>query len=305
MIRVALIAALALALQGCFLWPLGKDGDVDDIPDTSEQVVYRSAQSSMRAGNYRDGVTKLQHLEARFPFGRYAEQAQLELVYAYYMSYQPEAARTAADRFIRLHPQHPNVDYAYYMKGLAAFNEDRGLVDRFSVSNIAERDMTSTRTAFADFNQLLTRFPDSEFANDARQRMIYLRNLLANHEVSVANYYMRRGAFIAAANRARFVVESYPQATSVDQALAVLIEANFKLGLTDAANDSLRVLALNYPDFEAFAEDGTYMFDQAILNRHRGGWLNTVTFGLLGRPDIPPPIRIEHPEVDPSFDPNS
>ena len=182
-------------------------------------MLYRSAQSSLRSGNYRDAITKLQKLEARFPFGRYAEQAQLELIYANFMSYQPEAARSAADRFIRLHPQHPNVDYAYYIKGLAEFNKDRGLLDRFAATDISKRDPTSAKQAFDDFSEFLQRHPDSEYAADARQRMMFLVNILAKYEINVAKFYMRRGAYVAAANRARNVVEHYSQSQSVDDAL--------------------------------------------------------------------------------------
>jgi outer membrane protein assembly factor BamD len=280
-------------LAGC--WPFGRDkGDADDDQNSTEQSLYRSAQTSLRSGSYNDAITKLQKLEARFPFGRYAEQAQLELIYANYMSYQPEAARSSADRFIRLHPQHPNVDYAYYLKGLASFNQDHGLLDRFASADITTRDPTSTRQAFLDFSDLIERYPESQYAPDARQRMIYLRNLLAHYEIYVAGFYMRRGAYVAAANRARNVVEHYPQSLSVPDALAILIEANWRLGLPDAANDALRVLALNDPQYPAFDQKGHFVFRQQVVNRDRS-WLNMVTFGLLDRPAVPPPIEIGTP----------
>ncbi len=156
MTRIVVLAAVLSLLGGCALWPFGgHDKEEDEDQKSSEQMLYRSAQSSLRSGNYRDAITKLQKLEARFPFGRYAEQAQLELIYANFMSYQPEAARSAADRFIRLHPQHPNVDYAYYIKGLAEFNKDRGLLDRFAATDISKRDPTSSKQAFDDFSDFL------------------------------------------------------------------------------------------------------------------------------------------------------
>jgi len=295
-----LILVLACtALAGCSLWPFGKDDSAPaEEEDTSEQVLYRSAQSSLRAGNYNDAITKLEQLEARFPFGRYAEQAQLELIYAHFMGYSPEAARSAADRFIRLHPQHPNVDYAYYLKGLAAFSKDRGLVDRFSTTDISKRDSSSARQAFADFSDLIRLFPESEYAGDARQRMVYLRNLLAAAEVNVAQFYMGRRAYVAAANRARQVVENYSQSTSVADALAILVEANWKLGFETAANDALRVLAANYPRHPAFHENGDFVFEETVNNRDRS-WLNLVTLGLLDRPDVPPPIQIRYPDDAP------
>ena len=145
----------------------------------------------------------LQLLESRFPFGRYAEQAQLELIYAHYNNYEPAAAIEAADRFIRLHPQHPNVDYAFYMKGLAAYTQDQGLFDRWLPRDITKRDTGYAQEAFAEFAQLLARYPDSPYAPDARARMVHLRNLLARAEINVANYYFRRGAYVAALNRGR------------------------------------------------------------------------------------------------------
>ena len=257
-------------------------------------MLYRSAQSSLRSANYRDAITKLQKLEARFPFGRYAEQAQLELIYANFMSYQPEAARSAADRFIRLHPQHPNVDYAYYIKGLAEFNKDRGLLDRFSATDISKRDPTSSKQAFDDFSDFLQRHPDSEYAADARQRMVFLVNILAKYEINVAKFYMRRGAFVAAANRARNVVEHYSQSQSVDDALAILVEANWRLGLPEAANDAVRILAINDPNYPAFDDQGHFVFRQQTFDRDRS-WLNMMTFGMVDRPKVPPPITIDTP----------
>ena len=293
MTRIVFLASL-LALAGCSLWPFGNDKEKEDERNSSEQMLYRSAQTSLRSGNYRDAIEKLQKLEARFPFGRYAEQAQLELIYANFMSYQPEAVRSAADRFIRLHPQHPNVDYAYYLKGLAEFNRDRGLMDRFATTDISKRDPTSVRQSFADFSELLQRFPESEYAADARLRMIYLVDVLARYEINVANFYVRRGALVAAANRARTVVEHYPQSQSVGEALAILVETNWRLGLPDAANNSVRVLALNEPSFPAFDDQGNFVFGQQVFDRDRS-WINMMSFGLFDRPQVPAPIEIKTP----------
>jgi outer membrane protein assembly factor BamD len=293
MLRIASLTLLLAFASGCALWPFGKDKDKRDADEnTTEQILYRSAQSSLRSSNYRDAIEKLQRLEARFPFGRYAEQAQLELIYAHFKAYEPEAARSAADRFIRLHPQHPSVDYAYYMKGITAFYKDRGFLDRFGSTNLARRDQTSNRQAFADFSEFVARFPHSYYAADARQRLIYLRNLLASAEIAVADYYMRRGAYVAAANRARNVIEHYDQSQSVADALAINVEANWRLGLDEAARDALRVLALNYPSYPAFDASGRFVFKQSVLNRDRS-WLNMVSLGLLDRPEVPPPIRID------------
>lgn len=283
-------------LGGCSLIPFwgGDDEERDEDADlnATEQLLYRNVQRSLRAGNYQQAIEHLGRLEARFPFGRYAEQAQLELIYAHYMGFNHEAARNAADRFIRLHPQNPNVDYAYYLKGLAAYNKNRGIMDRLFSMDLAKRDMTSARDAYADFAELLSRFPDSPYAPDARKRMLYLRDMLAAHELHVANFYMERGAHVAAANRARFVIENYSRADAVPRALALLVEANYKLGLEDAANDALQVLASNFPDYDAFDEDGNLVLAEQILNRDRS-WTNIMTLGLIDRPDVPPPIRLE------------
>ncbi len=276
------------------MWPFGNNKAEEEDRNSSEQVLYRSAQASLRSGNYKDAIEKLQKLEARFPFGRYAEQAQLELIYANFMSYQPEAVRSAADRFIRLHPQHPNVDYAYYLKGLAEFNRDRGLMDRFASTDISKRDPSSVRQSFVDFSELLQRFPESVYAADARLRMIYLVDVLARHEINVANFYVRRGALVAAANRARNVVEHYSQSEWIDEALAILVETNWRLGLPDAANNSLRILALNEPSFPAFDQQGNFVFGQQVFDRDRS-WINMMSFGLFDRPQVPAPIEIATP----------
>ncbi|MBX3706440.1 MAG: outer membrane protein assembly factor BamD [Pseudomonadales bacterium] len=291
-----LAALVALLLNaGCALLPWSKKGDDADDPEAdlnaTEQLLYRNAQRSLRSGNYRQAITELERLEARFPFGRYAEQAQLEIIYAHYMSFSPDAARSAADRFIRLHPQHANVDYAYYLKGLAAYDRNRGIFDRLVTTDVSRRDMTSNHEAYADFATLLARFPGSAYAADARQRMLYLRNVLARSELNIANFYMERGAYIAAANRARYIVENYSRADAVPDALAVLIEANWRLGMEDAANDALTVLATNFPNYPAFDTNGDLVLAEQVRNRDRS-WTNMVTLGLLDRPDVPPPIRL-------------
>jgi outer membrane protein assembly factor BamD len=282
----------ALLSAGCSLMPWNKDkGEEEADANATEQVLYNYAQRSLRAGNYQEAIEQLEQLEANFPFGRYAEQAQLEIVFAHYMSFDPDAARSAADRFIRLHPQHPNVDYAHYLKGLAAYHRDRGVFDRLVTTDVAKRDMTSNHEAYRDFSTLLELFPNSAYAPDARQRMVYLRNVLARSELAIANHYMERGAYIAAANRARFIIENYPRAEAMPDALAVLVEANFKLGMTEATDDALKVLATNYPDYQAFDENGDLVLKEQIRSRDRS-WTNLVTFGLLDRPPVPPPIRL-------------
>ena len=287
--RAVLPLLLAAAAAGCAWMPWGDDAE--DAVETTEQALYRLAQSGLAGGNYTQSVTRLERLEARFPFGRYAEQAQLDLIYAHHMGRDFDAAVNAADRFIRLHPQHPNVDYAFYMKGLTSLARDRAAFSRLKGNSVAQRDVSNVKRAFADFNELTTRFPDSEYAKDARQRMIHLRNILAEAEVNVALYYLQRSAYVAAANRARHVIEHYSRTPAAADALAVLIETNWKLGLPDAAEDALKVLALNFPDYHAFDENGQLVLRNIIEQRERS-WLNLVSLGLLDRPEAPPPLTI-------------
>ncbi len=295
--RPVIVIALATALSGCA--GLGeRDGsdEYGDSAEASQQALYDDAQQALRSANYTESIVRLQRLDARFPFGRYAEQSQLELIFAHHMISDHDAALAAADRFIRLHPQHPNVDYAHYMRGLSSLAQDSGIFRRFLGTDISRRDITNIKQAFVYFNELVTSFPGSIYAKDGRQRMIYIRNVLAAHELNVATYYLGRGAFVAAANRARYVIENFSQTDSVPDALAVLVEANWQLELDDAAHDALAVLALNFPEYHAFDGQGQLVLRKIIDNRERN-WLNMMTFGLLGRPEAPPPLTIRQHTV--------
>jgi outer membrane protein assembly factor BamD len=275
LIRGAILLSLLGLIAAC-----SSDGEEPTIEQT-ELAFYESANSSLRASNYQVAVTKLQQLEARFPFGRYAEQAQLEIIYAYYKSVQPEAARNAADRFIRLHPQHANVDYAYYLRGMASFEEDSNFLDRFLPTDPSKRDPGAARQSFSDFAQLISRFPESKYAPDAQKRMIYLRNLLAAYEIHVARYYIQREAYIAAANRGRYVFENFQYSPSVADGLAVMVEAYMNLDMQNMARDALMVLVANYPDHSSLDKSGNFVLDKATKNSEKS-WLNIVSFGLFG-----------------------
>ena len=243
-----------------------------------EAELYQQAQADLDNKSYTSAINKLKTLESRYPFGRFAEQAQLELIYAYYRNMEPEAARSSAERFIRLHPQHPNVDYAYYLKGLASFDQDRGLLARFLPLDMTKRDPGAARDSFNEFAQLTTRYPNSRYAPDAKARMVYLRNLLAANEIHVAHYYLKRQAYVAAANRGRYVVENFQGTPSVGDGLAVMTEAYQRLKLDDLAASSLETLTLNYPD-HASLEDGKFVpLEQEADNR---GWLSRATLGLI------------------------
>jgi len=235
--------AAVLALGGCGLLPEVQD----ETAKWSAQKLYAEAKDNLNSGNYERAIKLFETLESRYPFGRYAQQAQIEVAYAYYKDNEPISAIAASDRFIKLHPNHPNVDYAYYLKGLANFNDDLGLLGKLVDQDLSERDPKAAREAFLAFKELVTRFPDSKYAADATARMKYLVNALANNEVHVAKYYLKRQAWVAAANRAKEVLKTYPEAPALEEALAIMVVSYDKLELTDLRDDAQRVLALNFP----------------------------------------------------------
>ena len=234
----------ALLLGGCGLLP----EQIDETAGWNAQRLYTEAKSAMGEASYERAIKLFEKLEARYPYGRFAQQAQIEVAYAHYKSGEPALAIAAADRFIRLHPNHPHVDYAYYLKGLATFNEDMGLLSGLSNQDLSERDPKGAQESFDTFRELVARFPDSRYAEDARLRMQYLLNSLAAHEVHVARYYHRRGAHVAAINRARAALTSYPQAPATEEALVLLVKSYDALGLTDLRDDADRVLRSNFPN---------------------------------------------------------
>ncbi len=212
--RVIPFLLTLLLLSACSLLP----EQVDETKGWSAQKFYNEATLAMSDGDYDSAIKYYEGLEARFPFGRYAMQAQLDVTYAYYKNSQPEAAIAAADRFIKLHPRNAFVDYAYYLKGIVNFNQNLSFLTRFIPTDTSQRDPGSTLDSFNDFSELVRRFPDSKYSEDARKRMVYLRNNLASHEVHVARYYMKRGAHMAAANRCVTVVEKYQRTPAVRDA---------------------------------------------------------------------------------------
>ena len=274
--RFAALLCLSLLLAAC------SSNEHVVNSDASEKQLYDIAQRQLESQNYSSAIQNLQLLESRYPFGPFAEQAQLEIIYAYYRGFELESAIAAADRFIRLHPHHPSVDYAYYLKGLARYAEGQGFLDRFLPTDLTQRDPGPARDSFNDFAQLLARFPDSEYVPDAKARMVHLRNLLARYEIHVANYYFKRRAYQAAANRGRYVLENYQQTTAVPDALAVMVQAYQLLSLQDLANDSLRVLASNYPEHPALNKDGSFKTNFNPENQERS-MVNMLTFGLFDR----------------------
>lgn len=246
--RIFLCGLLALALAGCATW--GRD----ETHDWSAERFYEAARDAIDAGDFEKGANLFERLEARYPHGPYAQQAQLELAYAWYRAQEPASAIAAAERFIQLHPRHEHIDYAYYIRALASFQHAESLLDRLFRQDAAERDPQAARDSFAYFREVVQRFPDSRYAEDSTRRMIHLRNLLARYELHVADYYLRRGASLAAANRAKYVVENYDQTPSVPDALAMMVRAYRDLGQNDLAEDAMQVLRQNYPEHPAVAQ---------------------------------------------------
>ena len=220
----------------------------DPTAGYSAEKLYREAKEALDGGQYDLAIKRYETLESRFPYGRYSQQGQLEIAYAYYKQSEQVSAVAATERFMKLHPNHPNVDYAYYLKGLVYFNEDLGLLGKISRQDRTERDPKAARESFDAFKELVQRYPESKYTPDALARMKYLVNALASHEVHVARYYMKRGAYVAASNRAQYALRNYPQAPAQEDALLIMIQAYDVLGMHELRNDAERVLRKNFPD---------------------------------------------------------
>jgi outer membrane protein assembly factor BamD len=220
----------------------------DPTSGWSAEKLYREAKDALDSGQYDLAIKRYETLEARFPYGRYSQQGQLEIAYAYYKQNEQASAVAATERFVKLHPNHPNVDYAHFLKGLVYFNEDLGVLGKVSRQDRTERDPKSARESFDAFKELVQRFPESRYAPDALERMKYLVNALASHEVHVARYYLKRGAYVAAANRAQYALKNYPQAPAQEEALLIMIQAYDVLGMPELRNDAERILRKNFPD---------------------------------------------------------
>ena len=240
------LAMAMLALTGCGNKTRELIGNADKL--------YEAAKRAADAGNYRDAITYYEQLEARFPFSNPARQGQLDLMYCYYKNHEPESAIDQADQFIRENPAHPRVDYAYYIKGLTQFERNPNFIERWFHADLSYRPPIDARKSFQAFQTLLQRFPNSEYANDSRQRMVFLRNRLANYEVYVADYYLRRGAYVGAINRCRYAIENYDGAPQIRRALEIMSESYTKLGMTDLAAESQKVLKENFANAVATDE---------------------------------------------------
>ncbi|MGV6826012.1 MAG: outer membrane protein assembly factor BamD [bacterium] len=236
-----LILILTLLSSGCSLLPDEKD----KTAGWSAQKLYVEATDQMKSGNYKKSIEYYRTLESRYPFGRYAMQAKLNIAYAHYKLNESDQAIAAVDRFLKLHPDHAAAAYAYYLKALVHFDRNVGFFARFLPTDNSQRDPGSTKEAYTGFQELIELYPDTEYAEDARLRILYLHNNLARHEIHVAKYYMDRQAYLAAAGRAKSVIENYSKAPAARDALQILVAAYTELGMPELAADARRVLEIN------------------------------------------------------------
>jgi len=241
MARAVLVACCALAAAGCGY----KERAAENL---QPERMYEKAHKLLMGGDYRGAVRYYEALDARYPFSDEARQSRLDIIYAYYRSREQESAIDAADQFIRENPTHPRVDYAMYLRGLIYFERSPNFLERWFNTDLEQRPPQDVRRAFDAFDQLIKQHPQSIYARDARQRMIYLRNRLADYEVYVAEHYLKRQAWVAAVDRSRYCIENYDGAPATRQALEIMISAYQGLGLNDLAERSQEVFALNYPN---------------------------------------------------------
>ena len=242
--KTILIAPIVMiAISSC-----NSDGPEIEQP---EKIYYEQAQRRMAARNFYGAIESLEAIENRYPFGKYAEQAQVELIYAHFMNSETEASHSAAEKFIRLHPRHPNIDYAYFMKGLSSYTRDREFLTRFTDTDLSNRDISGAKESFSELTEFLTRFPDSQYASYAKQRNVYLRNMIAKNELAAADYYITIDAYVAAIRRANYVIENIPNSSENYRALKLLETSYDALGYSELLDDVRVVININYPDEES------------------------------------------------------
>ncbi|MFK7963320.1 MAG: outer membrane protein assembly factor BamD [Burkholderiaceae bacterium] len=239
----SLLVVTVLALSACAI-----PDEVDPTEGWTAEQLYAAAKGEMDAGRYTDAVGFLEKLDARYPFGKLAQQAQLDMAFSHYKDDERGLALITIDRFVKRYPNHPRLDYIYYLKGLVNFNERRSIISFFDRRDLSERDIRAARESFDAFNTVVTRFPTSRYTADARQRMTYLVNAIASGEVSVARYYFERGAYMAAANRAQEVVREYQRVPAVEQALYIMMASYKALGLDELSQGARSVMEQNFPD---------------------------------------------------------
>lgn len=240
---VALVAVSVLAAAGCSSKP-----DRDKVPDESPLALYHESQEMMANGNIRTAITRLEAIMSRYPFGPHADQVQLDLIYAYYRAGDHDKALANIDRFIQLNPTHPNIDYVMYIRGLVHMDMDKQFFQDLFHIDRTDRDPSNYRQAFKDFAKLLKAHPDSKYAKDASKRMVFIKDRLARYEVTVGRYYLRREAYLAAANRGKYIMENFADTPSLRPALEMMVVSYDHLGLKSQRENARRVLRLNFPD---------------------------------------------------------
>ena len=244
------VALLAVALMaGCATVTTN-----DETRGWTADRIYSEARDELNSGNYQRSLKLYETLQARFPYGTHAQQALMDQAFTHYKDNEPELAIAAANRFIRLYPSHPSVDYVYYLKGLVYFNDDTAFLSRLSGQDMSERDPKASRESYNAFQELTTRFPDSKYSADAVEKMARLVSAIGGSEMHIARYYMKRGAWLAAVNRAQNVITEYSNTGHNEEALAISMVAYGKLGMKDLADGSRRVLALNFPKSKYLSE---------------------------------------------------
>lgn len=242
---IALAFALSLSACGVF-----QNETSDETRTWSAAKLYAEARSELSGGNFDKAIEHFEKLESRYPFGVYAQQAQMEMAYTHYRQGDQALALAAVERFLKLHPNHPNADYMYYLRGLINFNDRVGTFEFLARQDPSERDPKAARDAFDSFKLLVERYPNSIYAKDASDRLRYLVNALAQYDVHVANYYYRRGAYLAAANRAQATVRDFRDAPAIEEALYIMVRSYDAMGLTQLRDDADRVFKKNFPNSE-------------------------------------------------------
>lgn len=288
---IALLGA-SIGLSGCQTIKNltgNKSDDAVVTAEKSESGYYQEAVESLEKGRYLAATGALNDLRTFYPTGRYAEQALLDLMYSQFQSKEYSEAALSAERFIKLYPNNPQVDYAYYVRGVANMQASTSALLSLAKQKQAHRDTSYMRLAFADFQELVDRFPNSIYAPDAAQRMSYIYNQLAENELAAARWYIKRQAYVAAANRAKWVFQFYPLSEQVPEAIAILAYSNEQLGLNDLAQDYKTLLQINYPQW--LGKNG----DVRLNGTHNGTWLNKITFGKLGRSEASQPTTAVSP----------
>ena len=239
--RFLIVLISTLLLAAC-----GPETEVDITADWTVDRFYAEARAQLNKGNYLTAIEYYETLESRFPFGKYATQAQIDVAYAYFKYDEPDSAITAIDRFIKLHPRHASVDYAYYLKGVVNYERGGSIFDLFTERDMSSFDKNLTLTAYNDFKVMLQRFPDSKYAADAGKRLIHLRNELARADYGIASYYASREAWVAVANRTKFILQNYQGAPIIRDTLELQLQAYQNLELEDLVRDTQRIIDLNY-----------------------------------------------------------